>query len=125
MNINNQVDLSLYSEYDFTVSKDRSLSSTINCTYMSGTTEVPFLFSGYTGATLTIKNSAGTILMTFSTLDGSIVLGTSSFQLNKTYAEMDVVRAGTYAYDMILSNSQLPKRGFLRGKITFLQNVTN
>ena len=125
MNINNQIDISLYSEYDFTVSKDRSLSSTINCTYMSGTTEVPFSFTGYSASTLTIKNSAGTILMTFSTTDGSIVLGSSSFQLNKTSAEMDVVRAGTYAYDMILSSALLPKRGFLRGKITFIQNITN
>jgi hypothetical protein len=92
---------------------------------MSGDTEVQFDMSAYSGATLTVKNQQGTILMVFSTTDGSIVLGTSSFQLIKTYAEMDTVRAGIYVYDMYLSNASLPKRAFLIGKITYVQNIGN
>jgi hypothetical protein len=126
MNINQSLDLSLASEYDLTCDKDRSLNATIEATYMSGTTAMTFNFNAYTGATLTIKNQQGTILMVFSTIDGSIVLGNYGiFQLIKSYADMNAVRAGQYAYDMYLSNSTLPKRNFLRGKITFQQNIGN
>jgi hypothetical protein len=123
MNINNNLDLTLSSEYDLSVERGRDLQSTINCTYLSGGTEVPFSFSAYTGATMTIKNEQGTIIMQFSTLDGSIVLGSNSFQLVKDAAEMLIPRAQTYNYDMYISGV-IPKRGFLRGKITFLQNIS-
>ena len=125
MNIQNTLDLSLASVYDMIVDKDRSLASIINCTYYSGSTEVPFNFTSYTAATLTVKNDKGTILIVFNTTDGSIVLGTTSFQLVKTAAEMNVVRAGVYDYDMFITSPALPKRAFLRGKITFVQNISN
>ena len=125
MNVNQILDLSLSSEYDLFVDKDRSLNSNINCTYFSGTTELPFNFTAYSAATLTVKNQNGTVLMIFSTLDGSIILGTSSFKLVKSFDEMDVIRAGQYNYDMFISGNMLPKRAFLRGKITFNQNISN
>lgn len=126
MNINQTLDLSLASEYDLIVDKDRSLNTIIEATYMSGDTEVSFDFSAYSGATLTVKNQQGTILIVFNTNDGSIILGNyGQFSLIKTYAEMNAVRAGLYVYDMYLSNASLPKRAFLRGKINFIQNIGN
>lgn len=122
-----QLDLSFASVYDIEVDKDRTLLTDITCTYLDSTgTTQNFEFSSYTAATLVVKNSAGTILMTFSTTDTSIVLKTLGvFTLSKTSAEMDVIRAGTYLYDMYLSNVLYPKRAFLRGKITFIQNIAN
>ena len=122
MNINNTLDLSLASEYNLIADKNRTLLCTINCTYMSGSTEVPFSFSAYTGATLMVKNEQGTIMLTFSTTDGSLVLGADSFALNKTAAEMSIIRAGQYKYDMYISGV-IPRRSFLRGKITINPNI--
>jgi len=124
-----QLDLSTASEYDLTVSKDRTLNTNITCTYIdtTGTTQYfDFGASGYTGATLMVKNQAGTILMQFNTSGGSITLGSNGvFNLKKTAVEMDAVRAGTYNYDMYLSSATFPKRAFLRGHITFIQNISN
>ena len=127
MNINSSLDLSLDSVYDIQVNRDRSLDAVVSATFMSGNTEVPFYFSGFSGACFTIKNEFGTILMTFNTNDGSIVLSSTgnTFQLIKTYQEMATVRSGVYPYDMYLSNAQLPKRAFLRGKINFISNIGN
>lgn len=125
----NTLDLSSAVEYDLIVSKDRTLNTNITCTYVNysgGTSYFQFGSSGFTGATLVIKNSAGTILMTFSTTDGSITLGSNGvFNLSKTSAEMDVIRAGCYPYDMYLSSTTYPKRAFMRGRISFLQNIAN
>jgi hypothetical protein len=122
------LDLSLASVYDIQCDRDKTLNSTITCTYIdiTGTTQL-FDFSSYSGATITIKNSAGTVLMLFSTTDGSITLygNTGKFKLLKTSAEMDVIRSGQYNYDMILKSAVYPKRAFLRGKIFFIQNITN
>ena len=41
------------------------------------------------------------------------------------HIEMNTVRAGCYRYDMYLSNHIYAKRGFLRGKITYTQNISN
>jgi hypothetical protein len=124
-----QLDLNQAVEYDLIVMKDRTLSANITCTYLNttgGTSYFDFGSSGYTGATLVIKNTAGTILMTFSTTDGSIVLGSNGvFKLVKTSQQMDVIRAGQYPYDMYLISSTYPKRAFMFGKITFIQNIAN
>jgi hypothetical protein len=120
------IDLSMSTEYNLQVDKDRSLNSSIYCTYFSGCTEYNYDFTFYSGATLTVKNDSGTIVQTFSTLDGSIVLGVGGvFNLVKTSDEMNIVRAGNYNYDMYLSNATYPKRAFLRGKISYVQNISN
>lgn len=73
-----------------------------------------------------VKNDSGTIVQTFTTLDGSIVLGIGGvFKLVKTDVEMNFVRSGIYHYDMYLSSSTYPKRAFLTGKITYNQNYAN
>lgn len=121
------LDLLLSSEYDLIVGKNKTLNSIITATYLNttGGTEY-FEFSGYTGASLTVKNNAGTVLMNFDTSDGSIVLQTNGqFRLVKSATEMDGIRAGVYNYNMDLHNAQYPKRAFLRGKITWIQNYTN
>jgi hypothetical protein len=127
--MDNTLDLFTASVYDIEVGKDRTLQSNITCTYLDttgGTQFFDFASSGYTGATLVVKNAQGTILMTFSTSDNSIILGSLGvFTLSKTSAEMDVIRAGQYNYDMYLSSIVLPKRAFLYGKITFIQNIAN
>lgn len=122
-----QLDLFTASEYDLICGKDRTLLANITCTYLNvtGGTEL-FDFSGYTGATLSIKNTAGTLLMTFTVGSGITLYGTTGvFKLNKTSVEMDTIRAGQYNYDMYLSSPTQPKRAFLWGKITFVQNIAN
>lgn len=125
------LDLSRASEYDLTVEKGRTLNAPIECKYYDTTNTLQtFEFLDevhpYTGGTMTIKNTAGTILMTFSTTDGSMTLGALGvLTLSKTAAEMDVVRAGSYSYDLYISNDLYPKRNFLRGTITFIQNISN
>jgi len=121
----NELDLFTASVYNIEVGKNRTLDQRITCTYLSGTTTMYFDFSTYSGATLTVKNNAGTILMVFSTDDGSIVLLPDGvFQLVKTDEEMDKIRAGCYNYDMILQKAG-GKRAFLLGKITWIQNISN
>lgn len=121
------LDLTLASEYDLVVERGRTLNSSITCTYIdsTGTTQY-FSFSDYIGATLMVKNSAGSIIITFSTNDGSIELLTDGiFKLSKTDQQMLVPRVGTYQYDMYLTSPTYPKRAFLKGKITFEQNISN
>jgi len=120
------VDLSFAAMYDIFVDRDKTLSVSVSCTYFSGCTEYSFDFTPYTGATLMVKNDSGTIVQTFTTLDGSIVLGIGGvFKLVKTDVEMNFVRSGIYHYDMYLSSSTYPKRAFLTGKITYNQNYAN
>ena len=120
------LDLSMSAEYDLIVDRDKTLNSSISCTYFSGETEYSYDFTFYTGATLTVKNNSGTIVQTFLTSDGSIVLQVGGvFKLIKTYTEMNTVRSGEYRYDMYLSNATYPKRAFLRGDITYIQNISN
>jgi len=121
-----ELDLSMVTEYDLIVSKDRTLNSSIYATYLSGTTEYAYDFTLYSGATMVVKNNSGTIVQTFSTTDGSIVLQAGGvFKLVKTAEEMNTVRSGEYNYDMYLINAEYPKRAFLRGQITYLQNTAN
>jgi hypothetical protein len=121
------IDLSMSTEYDLIVDRTRTLNRNIYCWYYSGSTiEYEFDFTFYTGATMTVKNSSGTIVQTFSTLDGSIVLGIGGvLKLFKTAEEMGLVRSGEYKYDLYLSNSTYPKRAFLRGSINYIQNIGN
>jgi hypothetical protein len=120
------LDLSLSAVYDIEVDKNKSLSVSVSCTYFSGSTEYNYDLTFYSGATLTVKNSSGTIVQTFSTLDGSILLQAGGiFKLVKTSEEMNTVRSGIYDYDMYLSSSAFPKRAFLRGKINYIQNIAN
>jgi hypothetical protein len=120
------LDLSFAAMYDIFIDKDRTLNVSISCTYFSGCTEYSYDFTPYTGATLVVKNDSGTIVQTFSTLDGSILLQVGGvFKLIKTAIQMDTVRAGCYSYDMYLSSSTWAKRAFLYGKITYHQNIAN
>jgi hypothetical protein len=120
------IDLSLAAVYDIFIDKDKTLNVSISCTYFSGCTEYSYDFTPYSGATLMVKNDSGTIVQTFSTLDGSIVLGVGGvFKLIKSDVEMNTVRAGCYKYDMYLSSSAFPKRAFLTGKIIYNQNIAN
>ena len=121
-----QLDLSLAAGYDLIVDKDRNLDSQIVCTYFSGTSDYYYDFTFWTGASMTVKNDSGTIVQSFSTDDGSIVLQTGGvFKLVKTSVEMNTVRAGQYNYDMYLENTIYEKRAFLRGRITYTQNISN
>lgn len=123
----NTLDLTLASEYDLVVERGRTLNTPITCTYIdaSGNTQF-FDFSSYSGATMMVKNNAGTIIITFSTGDGSILLQNNGiFKLVKTDTEMLVPRAGCYKYDLYLSSALYPKRGFLTGRFTVNQNITN
>lgn len=121
------LNLAMSAEYDLIAERGRTLNTNITATYIdSGGTEQYFDFTSYSGATLVIKNTAGTIIMTFSTTDGSIILGANGqFSLHKTAEEMLTLRAGCLLYDMYLSSPTYPKRGFLRGKITIEQNIAN
>ena len=122
-----QLDLNQAAEYNLIVAKDRTLNCAITCTYLNVTGGTDYFdFSTYTGASMQIKNNAGTILMTFSTSGGSIILSGSTgiFRLKKSAVEMNTIRAGEYHYDMYLTNSTYPKRNFLMGNITFIQNIT-
>lgn len=119
-----QVDLALSSEYDLFVDKDRTLNRNIYCWFLSGCTEYEFNFFWYTGATMTVKNSSGTIVQQFSVLDGSITLQAGGLlNLYKSAEDMDKVRSGEYRYDLYLHGSTYPKRAFLRGSITYIQNI--
>ena len=121
------LDLNQASNYELIVAKNRTLNCAITCTYLNvtGGTEY-FDFAPYNSAYMQIKNNAGTILMSFSTSGGSILLSGSTgiFRLIKTAAEMNTIRAGQYRYDMYLSNATYPKRNFLYGNITFMQDIT-
>jgi hypothetical protein len=121
-----QLDLFTASVYDIEVGKNRTLLSNITCTYLDVTGGTRYFeFSGYTGGTLVIKNSAGTILMTFTTGNGLTLGNNGVFTLSKTAVEMDTIRAGQYNYDMYISSATQPKRAFLWGKIIFVQNIAN
>ena len=121
-----ELDLSFASEYDLICDKDRILNVLINCTYLNAGVVTNFDFTPYTFATLVVKNAQGTIMMVFSTDDGSIELQANGIlKLYKTPEEMNGIRSGSYNYDMYISSNDLPKRGFLRGKISFNQNTAN
>ncbi len=122
------LDLTQDSKYNLVINKQKTLKANITAYYMSGSTEVEFDMSSYTGATLQvrIKPDSPFVVLTFSTTDGSIVLPASggTFQLNKTYTELSTVRAGEYQYQMDLHSATYPKRAFLSGSFTIIPNIT-
>ena len=122
------LDLRQDSQYNLVLNKQRTLKANITAYYLSGSTDVEFDFSSYSGATLQVRNKpdAPFVILQFSTIDGSIVLPASggTFQLNKTATELSTVRAGEYVYDMYLTSATYPKRAFLSGSFTITPNVT-
>ena len=123
------LDLALSAEYDLVFDRCRTLDRTLYCWIYTGTTncgDVEFDFTFYTGATMYVKNNSGTIIQQFSTSDGSIVLGLGGqLTLKKSAEDMCIPRAGDcYNYDIYLSSATIPKRAFLRGKITYRQTYT-
>lgn len=126
------LDLRQDSQYNLVLNKQRTLNTTITAYYISGTTTgdtcIEFDFSSYTGATLQVRNKPDSpfVVLQFSTADGSIVLPAvgGTFQLKKTWQELQNVRAGEYVYDMYLVSATYPKRAFLSGSFTITPNVT-
>jgi hypothetical protein len=122
------LDLAMSTEYDLVFDRSRTLKHTLYCFFYTGNTcsvEYPFDFNNYTGATMTVKNTSGTIVQIFSTSDGSISFGSGGKLIfSKTAEEMALVRAGNcYVYDLYLSSSSYPKRAFLIGQINYVQNI--
>ena len=57
----NNLDIRQSVDYEITITKDRSLKQTFECSYYTGTTtpvEVDFGFSDYSGATLNVKRTS-------------------------------------------------------------------
>ncbi len=124
----NELDLTQDSTFNLTINKQRTLNVTIATYYLSGDTEVDFDFSSYTGALMQLrtKPQAPFVILEFNTTDGSIVLPVSggTFQLHKTWEEMQNIRSGEYHYDMWLTSVTYPKRAFLSGVCTIIPNIT-
>lgn len=130
-----ELDLAMSTEYDLIVDRCRTLDRTLYCWIFTGSTgscgekEFDFTNDGhsqpYSGATMYVKNNAGTILLQFSTTDGSITLSLGGqLTLKKSAADMCCIRAGEYDYDLYLSSATYPKRAFLRGRIKVQQTYT-
>ena len=122
------LDLRQDSLFNLTVNKQRTLTANITSYYMSGETEVDFDFSSYSSALLQLrtKPQAPFVILEFNTDDSSIVLPATggTFQLHKTWEELQNVRSGEYHYDMWISSATYPKRAFLSGVMTIISNIT-
>ena len=121
------IDLRQDTFYNLEIKKDRTLSSTLSCVFMSGDTEVDFDFSSYSGATLNVKreSKSSQTILEFSTTDSSIILSTgNTFQLNKTSTELASLPVGKFKYDMYLESSTYPKRSFLWGFFIISDRIT-
>lgn len=122
------LDLRQDSQYNLIINKDRTLMVNITAQYLSGSTMVDYDFSSYSGACLQVrlKPDSPFITLQFNTTDGSIVLPASggTFQLYKTAAQLEKIRAGEYFYDMYLISNTYPKRAFLSGSFTVLPNIS-
>lgn len=121
------IDLTQDAVYNLQINKDRDLEQEIQAEVYSGETKTGnFSFTGYTGATLIVKTKQqdNYSILTFSTADGSIVLGANGvFELIKTAAELQNIKAGTFYYNMYLSSASQAKRAFLSGQFIIVQNV--
>jgi len=126
--MNQNLNLCQDSQYNIVINKNKTLLSTITAYYISGSTEIEYDMSSYTGATLQvrIKPDAPFVVLQFSTTDGSIVLPAvgGTFQLKKTATELSTVRAGQYFYNMDLHSATYPRRAFLSGEFTIIPNIT-
>ena len=127
MTNNKEIDLRLDGAYDLTYQVGRTLDVTFSATTCNNdvrvyfnetvpTGETPFVFSGYTGATLEVRTKPffNYTELVFDTDDGSITLGDNTFTLSKTVEEMSI-RYGSFTYDMYLRTGD-DKIPFLRGK---------
>ena len=119
----NTIDLRQDADYDMIINKSMDLDATITCQYYTGTTVndiVDFDFTNWTGSTLVVKQNYkhDNAILTFDTLDGSIVLGTTggTFQLKKTSTELSTLPIGEMVYTMWLRNATYSHRAFLSGK---------
>lgn len=122
------IDLTQDVTYNLIINKNRDLNQEIQAEVYSGDTKTGnFSFTGYTGATLVVKLKPqdNYPVLTFSTTDGSIVLGTDGiFELKKSAAELQNIKAGTMYYSMYLSSSLQAKRAFLSGSFTIVENIS-
>ena len=126
--LNCELDIRQDSIYDMKVNRNRTLDQTFDAYFTSGATEFPFDFTVYSGATMQVRKQFGSSFtaLTFSTDDGSIILGANGqFKLIKSAEDLQKVRAGEYKYDMYLSSATIPKRAFLSGDFTLFNYVTN
>jgi len=116
------IDLRTDAKYDIILNKIADLNASYICQYYTGTTAdsiVDFSFSAYTGASLIVKQNyrSNIAILTFDTLDGSIVLSTSgTFQLKKASADLLNLPIGEFEYTMWLRNATMSRRAFLSGK---------
>lgn len=111
--------------YNIIFQVNRTLNQEFEATFYSGTTEYPFDFTEYTGASLSVRTKPDfpNAVLEFDTTDGSIILGNNGiFALVKTDEEMNV-RHGDYVYDMYLRKDDT-KREFLRGNFKLTNDVT-
>jgi len=114
------LDLSFARDYDIYVNNIDFVDVTITCIYFIDINEFSFDFARYSGATMIITDDDETIVETFSTLDGSIVLEDNGiFKIIKNYDEMDEHISGKFNYNMNLSSNESPNIDFLSGKIIF------
>lgn len=114
--------------YNLDVNRNRTLNQVFETFFTSGATEYPFDFTPYTGATLQVRKQFGSsfVPLTFSTDDGSIVLGADGkFSLIKSAEDLQKIRAGQYLYDMYLTNVSTPKRAFLSGNFNLINYITD
>lgn len=107
------------------VERNRDLNKNLECYIISDCTELPFSFSGWTGATMEVRTKPDNIVvLSFSTNDNSIHLFLNGIiTLKKTAAQM-FLRSGEYEYDMYLSSSTESKRGFLKGKFIVQSTIS-
>lgn len=115
--------------YDIQLNKSMDLNAQLTAQYYTGTTAdsiVNFDFSSYTGATLTVKQNykSNMALLTFDTIDGSIILGSDGkFQLIKTAEELANIMEGTFEYSMYLRSTTVSRRAFLSGNIIISNQI--
>lgn len=125
--MNCTLDLTQDMIYNLVINKDRDLDQEIQAEIYSGETFIQnFNFTGYTGATLNVKLKPqdNYNILTFSTADGSIVLGSNGvFSLVKTAVELQNIKAGTFVYNMYLSSTLQAKRAFISGSFIINQNI--
>jgi hypothetical protein len=122
-----ELDLTTDVERTITIIRNRTLNQRLRSdVYEDGEFLYPFDFSEYTGATLEVRTKANDFnkILTFTTVDGSIVLDNDGiFALIKSADELNV-RAGEYYYDMYLTSLTESKRAFMKGKFIIEERIT-
>lgn len=110
------LDLCFANDNDIYININENIDITITCIYFLDIDLHFFDFTPYTGATLIVKDESESVIMTFSTLDGSIILKDGGiFELIKDNNEL----SGKYNYQMSLSSLEDPDVEFISGKIIF------